>query len=224
MRVTELGCGDPTFLPRLALARGVRVAGVDFSSLAIERAHQALASLGVDSSEIELGDIAEYVERHEGQFDAVVSFGLVEHFTDLDEILLAHFRCTRPGGRVFVSAPNLSGLNLTWARQVSPETFLVDRTVTTVWHRPISASEVESTFRRLGADEIEIEYVGGPRLWAYPQSIRGRSRLRVGVARAVRKSVNGAGEALNRLSPSLARRVGGSGLSPSFVVAGTKTT
>jgi hypothetical protein len=190
--------------------------------LAIERTRNAFGALGVDSSEIEFGHIDDYVRRHQGEFDAVLSFGLIEHFANFDEILLAHFHCARVGGRIFVTAPNLSGLQLAWARRISPETFSLNRTVTTVWHRPISAPEVASAFRRLGATEIAVRHTGGPRLWAYPDDAPSHSLFKFRAALALRKGVNGAGEALNRLAPPVARRVAGVSLSPEFAVAGTK--
>jgi hypothetical protein len=46
-----------------AAERSVRVAGVDFSALAIERTRRAFAAFGVDT-EIEIGYIDAYVRRH----------------------------------------------------------------------------------------------------------------------------------------------------------------
>ena len=42
------------------------------------------------------------------RYDAVTSFGLVEHFTDLPEVINAHIQFVRSGGVVYISIPNYS--------------------------------------------------------------------------------------------------------------------
>ena len=209
----EFGCGAARYLPYIACDIGVRVAGVDFSEEGVEQTRRALQNLGVDASAIELGDIKAYAPRHAGEFDAVASFGLIEHFSDLDAIIDLHLLCTKPGGRVFVSAPNLAGPNLWWTRQFSHS--ILD------WHCEISAEKVVYAFRAKGAREIEIRHLGGPRLFAYPEGGRGGRAGEV-AARVGRKVFNGGGEAIYRLAPRVATRLGGRSWSPYFAVACTK--
>jgi SAM-dependent methyltransferase len=212
-RVTELGCGAARYLPYLARRGGVRVAGVDFSEAGVAQTKRALDSLGLDTSGVVLADLRAYCPQHPDEFDAVFSFGLIEHFSDLREIVNLHFVCARPGGRVFMSAPNLSGPNLGWARRVAPDLL--------TWHCELAASDVVSACRSIGAINLEVVYLGGPRLFAYPQRAD-RSLLSFLLALVARKVFNGGGQVLYRLSPSLARRIAGESLSPFFAVAATK--
>jgi 2-polyprenyl-3-methyl-5-hydroxy-6-metoxy-1,4-benzoquinol methylase len=210
--LVELGCGSSRYLPYLARDAGVRVNGVDFSKRGLQQTREGLASVGADDSGIVEGRIEEYVEAHAGRFDAVVSYGLIEHFSDLEMIVSCHIAAARPGGRILVAAPNLHRLNLAWARRVAPELF--------EWHRPISASETASVIAAAGGVETSIAFLGGPRLFADPE--RGRTRLQHLAALATRKLVNGAGEAAYRLAPRLAEGVAGERFSPFFAVAATR--
>jgi len=205
--VLELGCGASRHLPHLAQRPGVRVAGVDFSPRGVQLTKDALEGVGADASDIVLGRIEEYVPQHRSAFDVVMSFGLVEHFSDLDDIVRAHVDAARDGGTVLIAAPNLSSVNLVWARLAAPDLF--------TWHRPISAHDVAIALARTGAKVVAIRHLGGPRLFAQGG---GRLSLRLASTNVVRKIVNGVGELLFRASPSLARRLAGRTLSPFFAV------
>ncbi len=211
--ITELGVGSSRYLPHIATRTGARVAGVDFSRLGLEHARRALQSVGADSDGIVEGDIANYVREYDSAFDAVMSVGLVEHFDDLDEVVGWHFACVRPGGRVLIAAPNLDSVNLAWARRTAPGLF--------GWHRPVSAQGIADVARRAGGTDVSIRWIGGPRLFAYPEPDR-RSPREHRTALAVRKVVNGAGEALHRLAPRHAPAAAGRPLSPFFAVAATR--
>jgi SAM-dependent methyltransferase len=211
-KVLELGCGFSELLTRIALATHTRVGGVDFSEKGVERTRHLLSEFAIDESEIVLGTIESYVLDHRAEFDAVVSFGLVEHFADLRSIVDSHFICAKPWGRVFITAPNLAGINLAWARRVAPALF--------TWHRPISPDDLVPLCRSAGGVEIAVEYLGGPRLFASPYPEHGiLPRL---LAHSVRKAFNGTGEVLYRMSPRFASRLGGARLSPFFAVAATR--
>jgi 2-polyprenyl-3-methyl-5-hydroxy-6-metoxy-1,4-benzoquinol methylase len=211
--VLELGCGSASFLTRIALATGAIVAGVDFSWAAVEVTRRRLIAAGLDASRIELDSIENYVTRHRDEFDVVVSFGLVEHFADLNSIVAAHFACARGGGRVFITAPNLTKLNLAWARYADPSLF--------TWHRPISAAQVRVAMERAEATNLAVEHLGGPRLFAQAKA-RELHTARYLSATAARKLMNGAGEVAYRIAPGMTSRLAGATMSGFFAVTGTK--
>jgi SAM-dependent methyltransferase len=210
----ELGCGAARYLPQAARELRCRPHGVDFSSAGVEQTKRALESLEIASDGIVEARIEDYVRRHPNRFDAVVSYGLVEHFSDLDEVVGWHFRCLRIGGRVLIAAPNLHSWNLGWARRVAPKLF--------TWHQPISADAVAHALAGRGASEIEIDFLGGPRLFAYPEP-DGRTVGQHALALIARKVVNGAGEVFQRVSARASDRLAGERMSPFFAVSATRT-
>lgn len=211
--LAEIGCGAARFLPHLAQELRLVPAGVDFSPAGLAQTHRMLGSVGLDNSRIEYGDLHEFCVKHADAFDAVVSFGLIEHFADLAEILRLHLLCTRAGGRVFVSAPNLSRLNLYWLRGVAPSLL--------TWHHEISADRVVRAFESLDAAEISSVHLGGPRLFASPEPTSCGRMLFIGASLG-RRVFNGAGEGLFRVSGKLATSLARGALSPYFGVACTK--
>jgi SAM-dependent methyltransferase len=212
--VVELGCGSSSFLSRIALATGARVAGVDFAPESLARTKATLRRLGVDESALALGTIDDFVAEHEGEFDVVLSFGLIEHFADLEAIVAAHFRCARPGARIFIAAPNLAHVNLAWIRLVAPSLLK--------WHRPLDLADVKLRVRSCGGVDLQADYLGGVRLFANPERPNGRRSLRFVTGQIVRKGVNGLGELTYRLAPATATRLAGARLSPFFAVCASK--
>jgi 2-polyprenyl-3-methyl-5-hydroxy-6-metoxy-1,4-benzoquinol methylase len=212
--VLELGCGSSAFLTRMALATGAHAAGVDFSEASLERTRDAFRRVGLDPSWLVLASIGDYVGDHRDEFDVVVSFGMAEHFADLDDIVAAHLVCAKPGGRIFVAAPNLSRLNLAWVKAAAPSLLS--------WHRPLELEQVAAALLRSGAIDVRGWHVGGIRLFANPDPPRAGTVVRPAAAWLVRKLVNGLGEATYRLWPGGAERLAGSTASPFFAVAATK--
>jgi 2-polyprenyl-3-methyl-5-hydroxy-6-metoxy-1,4-benzoquinol methylase len=210
-RFVELGCGGSRWLPLLARRFGVEPWGVDFSPSGIETTRALLREAGVDGQGIVAGEIREFVEAHAGRFDAVVSFGLIEHFPDLDGILADHLKCARPGGRLFVTAPNLDRVNLTWARLVAADIF--------TWHVPISAARVAAALERQGCRDVRWMYLGGPRMFVMPTPRGGAPPGVRQLAYLAAKGWNATGELLYRASSRLATAVAGPWLSPYFGVS-----
>jgi 2-polyprenyl-3-methyl-5-hydroxy-6-metoxy-1,4-benzoquinol methylase len=213
--VLELGCGSSAFLTRMVLATGAHAAGVDFSAASLERTREAFRRVRLDPSRLVLASIADYVGQHRDEFDVVVSFGMAEHFADLREIVAAHLLCAKPGGRIFIAAPNLSRLNLAWVKAAAPSLLS--------WHRPLTLEQVAAAVAAAGARDIRGWHVGGVRLFANPDPTGAHAVVPPTAAWLLRKLVNGIGEATYRLWPAGAEHLAGRSASPFFAVAATKT-
>lgn len=211
--LVELGCGSSRYLPYAAQASGASIHGVDFSTRGLEQTRAALEAVGANPAGIVEATIEEFVEANPARFDVVASFGLIEHFDDLGEVLGWHVACARPGGRIVVTAPNFNHVNLGWTRRVAPGLFS--------WHRRVEPERVAELLSAAGVRDIRVEHIGGPRLFAYPEP-EGRSRAQHLGALLARKALNGGGEAINRLAPAVARRLSGPRLAPFFAVSGTR--
>lgn len=108
--VLEVGAGDSMWLPYLARKYpGGQFAGVDFSMAGCRRlADRAAAgtsvAIGIHNEDM----FAAHSALH-GAFDLVLSFGVVEHFSDLSAALLAKRRYLKDGGLMFSLIPNMAG-------------------------------------------------------------------------------------------------------------------
>jgi SAM-dependent methyltransferase len=103
-RVLEAGCGDGPWAGVLQ-AKGMDVCGIDFSFQGLRRMKTNFPDVrGV------MGDI-KYLPFAGGFFDLVLSWGVLEHFEDLDDIDIAlreTKRCLKDDGYLVVSVPYLS--------------------------------------------------------------------------------------------------------------------
>ncbi len=121
-RILEVGAGDSVWLPYLAKRFPTsQFVGVDYSeggcALLAERASEE----GVDI-EIVHEDIFVENSRLHGSFDVAISFGVVEHFDVLGQVLAAKKRYLKHGGYMFTIIPNMAGvlgaLTRRWNREV----------------------------------------------------------------------------------------------------------
>lgn len=95
--ITELGCAPGVMLrwvhracPRADLC------GVDYAEEGLEQAKIRLKQSGIQA-ELMLGDVFTFDPPHKSSL--VVSFGLIEHFSDPVEVLRCHAKFAIPGGR-----------------------------------------------------------------------------------------------------------------------------
>lgn len=106
--ILEAGCAESAVLPYLG-SMGYQISGIDYSSVGCEKFSARLKADGV-SGTVECGDIFSPPAHMVGMFDAVISFGLVEHFTDTRSTIAALAAFLKPGGRIFTLVPNMQGI------------------------------------------------------------------------------------------------------------------
>lgn len=105
----EVGCARSAVLPLFAKKLGFKVAGIDYSPNGCEQTRLMLQREAVPG-EICCCDIFSVPDELVGRFDVVVSFGLIEHFTDTTAIVTALSRLLKPGGLMFTNIPNMNGM------------------------------------------------------------------------------------------------------------------
>jgi 2-polyprenyl-3-methyl-5-hydroxy-6-metoxy-1,4-benzoquinol methylase len=109
LKLLEVGCAASATLPVYAKDFGYEVFGVDYDSHGAELARRNLECLGCRGV-VECDDFFSYARRHEGEFDVVCSFGLVEHFTG-HAALPPLVSMLRSGGALVTYVPNLRGIH-----------------------------------------------------------------------------------------------------------------
>ena len=109
-KVLEIGCARSIWLSYFSKEFCFNVCGIDYSQIGCQRAMQILSNEGV-KGEIICSDFFSPPESMIEGFDAVISFGVVEHFQDTVECIAAFSKFLKPGGLLITNVPNLCGLN-----------------------------------------------------------------------------------------------------------------
>jgi 2-polyprenyl-3-methyl-5-hydroxy-6-metoxy-1,4-benzoquinol methylase len=80
---------------------------VDFSPEGVEQAKQKYNELGIRGKVIH-SDFREYAKLSGEKYDFVCSYGLIEHFTNFEQVMKYHLDFVKPGGIVYIMVPNYS--------------------------------------------------------------------------------------------------------------------
>lgn len=103
----EVGCYPGRYMIYLAKTYGCRVSGIDYTD-DFDRMVSLLEAHNVKPVELLNGDFMRQTLRSSYEF--VYSLGFVEHFKRFDEVIRRHASLVRPGGLLFLAAPNFRGL------------------------------------------------------------------------------------------------------------------
>jgi len=98
----EVGCAPGRNMVYFHRTFGYRVAGIDY--VADDICRRTLDENHVEAYQLYHLDFLE--ELPPARFDVVASFGFVEHFTGLEEVLARHVALVNPGGYVVIGVPN----------------------------------------------------------------------------------------------------------------------
>jgi SAM-dependent methyltransferase len=163
----ELGCARSVWLPYLARTYGFSVVGVDYSELGCAQARTLLEREQV-RGEVICSDFRSPPATLLGSADAVVSFGLLEHFDDTAGAVRAAARFLRPGGVLVTEVPNLvgwmGGLQRAINRPVFDAHVCLDRDTLAQSHRDAGLEVLESTYAVLCLPTM-LNTEGMPATW-----------------------------------------------------------
>lgn len=107
-KILEIGCARGKQLIYFAREFGYDVYGIDYSPKGVELANQNLKSAGIDGT-ILCEDVF-ITSFKEESFDIVYSMGLIEHFQNPSDIIDAHIKLLKKGGKLIMTVPNFSGV------------------------------------------------------------------------------------------------------------------
>jgi SAM-dependent methyltransferase len=148
--VIEVGCAGSVWLPYFRKELGWRAAGVDYSPRGCALARRVLDRAGVDVP-VHYCDLFAPLPYLVQAFDAVVSFGVVEHFVPTSRVIGALAQFIRPGGVVVTVVPNLVG----WLGALQKR---LNRSIYEL-HVPLTPASLAQAHAEAGLEVLEARYV-----------------------------------------------------------------
>ncbi len=123
LKIIEIGSAPGTNLVRLNKTFGYEPYGVEYAEAGADLNRSVFAQNGLNPNHIIRADAfsEEFLTRYEGHFDLVVSRGFIEHFTEMEKVIDAHLRLLKPGGKLIVTIPRLTGAPNLLFRIFNPE-------------------------------------------------------------------------------------------------------
>ncbi len=100
----EIGCYPGGYLFYLGHTFGYTISGIDATPGVADQLPANAASLGLKVGEFTKGDFFNF--RSNCTYDVVCSFGFIEHFTNVEEVIELHLALLKPGGTFVISCPN----------------------------------------------------------------------------------------------------------------------
>jgi SAM-dependent methyltransferase len=148
--IIEVGCGGSVWLPYFRKVLGWRAAGVDYSPRGCALARRVLDRAGVDAP-VHCCDLFAPLPELIETFDAVVSFGVVEHFVPTSRVIEALARFIRPGGIVVTMVPNMVG----WLGMLQKR---LNRSIYEL-HVPLSPELLAQAHADAGLEVLQASYI-----------------------------------------------------------------
>lgn len=149
-KLLEIGCAGSAWLPYFALEFGFEVTGIDYSDVGCLQARDLLAQAGVDGK-VHQADMFDVPDIMRNAFDVVITFGVIEHFTDTASCLKTLSSYCKPGGTLISIIPNMHGINGILQKATNKEVFSV--------HKVLSAEELTRFCTEAELETICSEYL-----------------------------------------------------------------
>jgi SAM-dependent methyltransferase len=112
-KVLEIGSAPGHHLVRLSQTFGFVPYGIEYSDIGVELNRKIFRLHGINPENVIHADFLsnEFHREYNGRFDIVLSTGFIEHFTDMEDVIEKHINLLIGGGYLFVTIPNLRGIN-----------------------------------------------------------------------------------------------------------------
>ena len=126
-KVLEIGSAPGEFLIQLSRRFDLAPYGVEITSHGAELNRSIFKSNNIDPNQVTQADFlsSDFQSKNQCAFDVVLSRGVIEHFTNVVEVIDKHINLLVPGGLLLVSIPHLRGFNYFLARMFNRETLAI---------------------------------------------------------------------------------------------------
>lgn len=125
-KVLEIGCAPGDRLLEFAGRYKYSPYGVEYTEVGIESTRSKFRSRGIPEGQCIYADALNqsFQNANKNKFDIVISFGFIEHFTNVDAAIDAHIYLLRPGGLLLIMIPNLRGIYYPLTKWLAPDLIL----------------------------------------------------------------------------------------------------
>jgi trans-aconitate methyltransferase len=163
----------------------------------------AANQLGEQDIKVIEGDLFKY--QPEQQYDLVLSCGLIEHFQDTKDIIDRHLQFLKPGGTLFITLPNFTGVNGWVQRKYDIDNYNKHNI------NSMNPALLAEYCQQLGLKQVEAYYYGHFSVWLE------NKKQQSGLTKGFLKSLWMAGKVFTKIVP-----IESKALSPYIVVKGVK--
>jgi len=148
----EIGGAPGQYLAYVAKSLGYAITCIDYSAVGCRKTEENYRLLGINGRVVR----RDIFEKAEGErFDLVYSLGLIEHFSDLIEVVERHVQLVKSGGLLVLGVPNLRGVNGWFFRRLDPSVYATHNLTT------MDLSTWASFERPLGLETLFKGYISG---------------------------------------------------------------
>lgn len=152
LKILEIGCAHSVWPLYFTQYHDAHVDGLDYSEIGCKKTRQMWDAQGLNGK-IVCADMFSPPADMIGQYDIVVSFGVVEHFKDTAACLKACSAFVKPGGQLFTMIPNMAGLVGTLQKYVDRDIYDI--------HVPLSRDMLIEAHSKAGLNVEESHYFMG---------------------------------------------------------------
>jgi SAM-dependent methyltransferase len=157
MSLLEIGCYPGGYMWYFNRFFDYQVSGIEYVEEFCKPMHEQLRRCGV-AAEVFHGDILSSVLPETKQWDVVASLGLIEHFSDSQEVIRRHLALLKPGGYLILVIPNHAGINGKILKRIDPEKYEI--------HNCMTYEEMQDAVEGAGSVEIlDGGYYGHMGFW-----------------------------------------------------------
>jgi SAM-dependent methyltransferase len=150
--VLEVGCAPGRWLAFLSRELGLHVSGIEYTTEGAAATRRNLQLLGIPYGDVRDADF--FAVAPSPVYDVVVSFGFVEHFSNVATVFERHAAWLRPGGRLVIGVPNFAGVHGTLQRILDPSVLALHNVSI------MSTERLASLGEEAGLETQSVEYLG----------------------------------------------------------------
>lgn len=164
----EIGAIPGNFLVYLHKQFGYIPTGIDFAEQE-HLFHETMKVNGIKDYHFIKGDF--FKHKFPTQYNVVASFGFIEHFDDVKDVLQRHADLVKPGGYLVITLPNFRFLQHLYHHYFDKPNLSIHNL------RAMHIGFLKSTLRGLGLQKIYTNYYGNLSVWRQESELNFR-RLR----------------------------------------------